>query len=313
MRVIGTFKAVAPVLRHEIPLTTALWHWRSDTLLPVLAVDVERGWMLLPDGGRRLREIMRRDHDTRHWEHTLAIYAQTQIALAAYVADILACGTPDHRLPLLPQHYDQLLAAVPALEVESAARLSAEELHQLQHLSQRVRDLCIKLSTYPIPATLNHGDLHDGNIFIRDGQPIFFDWGDASVTHPFVSLRTTFASVERTLGVPEGAAAELPLRDAYLAPWRCFASAADVRAAFQIAQRIAPLLSAFSWSGLWHRWKHRRGGSRAERSISSCGNFSKQKRRRRRASAPAAMGIHQTARSNTALHLSTLSGQKRGC
>ncbi len=150
------FKAVAPVLRHEIPLTTALWHWRSDTLLPVLAVDVERGWMLLPDGGRRLREMMRRDHATRHWEHTLAIYAQTQIALAAYVADILACGTPDHRLPLLPQHYDQLLAAVPALEVESAARLSAEELHQLQHLGQRVRDLRLIIGAAHRAATQLH-------------------------------------------------------------------------------------------------------------------------------------------------------------
>lgn len=241
------FKAAAPVLRNEIPLTNALMHWVPGITLPILAVDIERGWMLAPDGGPRLRELLHSDHNVRRWEQVLPVYAETQMALSPYVSDIIAFGTPDHRLHLLPQHYEQLVAAVQTLEIESDERLTGAELHQLQHLAPRVRDMCAELAGYPIPASLNHGDLHDGNIFIRDGKPIFFDWGDASVTHPFVSLRTTFVSVEITFDLPEGGATDLPLRDAYLEPWKRLAPYTDLLDAFRLAQRIAPLVSALSW------------------------------------------------------------------
>lgn len=241
------FKAAAPVLANEIPLTNALAGWIPEATLPLLALDLARGWMLMPDGGTRLREIIRADLDVGHWEHTLPIYAQAQITLAQHLPEMLAFGTPDRRLSLLPRLYEEIIHAVPALQVDPEERLTAEELRQLQRLVPHVQELCTQLAKYPLPATLHHGDLHDGNIFVRDGKPVFFDWGDASLTHPFVSLRTVFVSVEISFNLPEGAAVEYPFRDAYLEPWTQFAPYPNLLKAFHLAQRLAPLISALSW------------------------------------------------------------------
>lgn len=40
-----------------------------------------------------------------------------------------------------------------------------------------------------VPPTLQHDDLHDANVFVSGNRHRFFDWGDASVAHPFISLR----------------------------------------------------------------------------------------------------------------------------
>jgi Ser/Thr protein kinase RdoA (MazF antagonist) len=34
-----------------------------------------------------------------------------------------------------------------------------------------------RLDEYGIAPSLNHDDFHDGNVFLRDGQYVFFDWG----------------------------------------------------------------------------------------------------------------------------------------
>jgi len=36
--------------------------------------------------------------------------------------------------------------------------------------------------------TVDHGDLHDGNVFSSDGNVRIIDWGDSAVAHPFFTL-----------------------------------------------------------------------------------------------------------------------------
>ena len=241
------FKAVAPVLAHEAPISAALARWRSDCMLPVLAADHGRGWMLMPDGGTRLRDLIRADRDVRRWEPALRLYAEAQIELADRCAELLSMGAPDRRPAALPERYLRLLASTDTLRVGLPGGLTPEEYRRLQELAPRVAALCAELASYGVPDSLHHGDFHDGNIFVRDGRHLFFDWGDCSVAHPFVSLRTTFVSVEISLELEEGAG-ELPeLRDAYLEPWTRFESRSSLQAAFRLAQRLAPLVSALSW------------------------------------------------------------------
>jgi hypothetical protein len=241
------FKAVAPLLAHEISLTRALVGWVPGTLPPVLAVDESRGWLLMADGGIRLREVIRADRDLGHWERILPTYAKVQMALAHHVTELLAMGVPDRRLWQFPQLYEQLLADLPELGVDSAEALTAGQYQQLQAAIPYVSALCAELADYPIPATLHHGDLHDGNIFLRGNRPLFFDWGDASISHPFVSLRTVFVSVEISFDLPDGGAIDLPFRDAYLRAWTEYASMTDLVAAFRLSQRLASIVSALSW------------------------------------------------------------------
>src|SRR3712207_1666522 len=49
------FKAPSPPLRFEAALTDMLRQWRPDCIVPLLAIDKERGWMLSSDAGVTLR------------------------------------------------------------------------------------------------------------------------------------------------------------------------------------------------------------------------------------------------------------------
>ena len=61
------FKAVAPPLRHEAALTELLGARRPDCVPPPLAVDRDRGWMLMEDGGQTLRELIAIERDLSRW------------------------------------------------------------------------------------------------------------------------------------------------------------------------------------------------------------------------------------------------------
>ncbi|MCW5882802.1 MAG: hypothetical protein KIS91_17860, partial [Anaerolineae bacterium] len=88
---------------------------------------------------------------------------------------------------------------------------------------------------------------HDGNIFLRDGRAVVFDWGDSVLSHPFYSLRTVRVSAEMSLGLDENDPQVDPLDDAYLAPWRGYASHEVLRAALALSRPLASLSSALGW------------------------------------------------------------------
>src|SRR4051794_11567349 len=125
------FKAVAPVVHHEVALTAALVRWYPDLMLPLLAVDTGRGWMLMPDGGVRLREIIRSDHELRHWEDILPRYAELQADLAGHSGELLAASVPDRRLDTLPGQYERLLEQRDALWIDQQDGLPSEAYRRL--------------------------------------------------------------------------------------------------------------------------------------------------------------------------------------
>ncbi len=103
------FKAPAPLLTFEAPLTQGLAGWRPDCTAPLLAVDLDRGWMLSADAGITLRSADPSSTQIEHWLKLLPIYAELQIEMAAHMPEMLAFGIPDRRLATFPQLYAQLL------------------------------------------------------------------------------------------------------------------------------------------------------------------------------------------------------------
>ena len=241
------FKAVGPTAAYEPALTVALARWRPDVMPPLLAVDQTRGWLLLADGGTRLREVIRADRDLGHWEQLLPEYAEVQIELADRVAEILSFGTPDRRLDRLPALYEALLADEAALRVGLEPGLTAEEHARLRDDGPRFARLCQELASYDIPDSLHHGDFHDGNIFARDGAYLFFDWGDSVVSHPFFSLRTAGVSLEMSLDLPENPPEFQRLLDAYLEPWTRVAPRSTLRAVYPLAHLVGVINGALTW------------------------------------------------------------------
>jgi len=72
------FKANTSALRHEAAAVTLLAAHRPDCVEPLLAVDLERGWMLMADAGARLRGIVERERDMTCWLEILPVYAGLQ-------------------------------------------------------------------------------------------------------------------------------------------------------------------------------------------------------------------------------------------
>lgn len=241
------FKATAPRLHHEPALSALLARSYPADTLPIVASDRARGWMLMPEGGMRLREIIRADRDLGHWEVLLPRYAEIQIELAARAAELLALNLPDRRIAQLPALYQQLISDTDALWIDQADGLTTVQVQQLHQLVPHVTELCAQLAAYRIPQSLHHGDLHDGNIFYQPGRYRLFDWGDSSLSHPFFSLRTVFVSVEMSLDLQPGAAEFARLRDAYLEPWTRFETAERLRSAMQISEPLASICSALGW------------------------------------------------------------------
>jgi hypothetical protein len=95
-----------------------------------------------------------------------------------------------------------------------------------------------------VPASLDHSDLHDGQVFVGDGgRFVFFDWADASIGHPFTSLLVMFRLVARRFGPIKLDR----LRDAYLEPWTVDHPAAELRACVDVAARLGSISRAISW------------------------------------------------------------------
>jgi len=241
------FKAVARGLAHEVGLTCLLAKLRPGSMPDVLAADPARGWLLLDEGGLRLREILQASPGLERWQATLGRYAGLQIEMAEHSAEILALGVPDRRLAVLPRLYAQLVES-PLANVEGIPEaLTPGERARLADMKAVVEALCAELADCGVPESLNHGDFHDGNIFIRDEQIVFVDWGDASLAHPFFSLRTALVSMENTLGLAENAPEFAGPREAYLEPFQVFAPLPALRESLDLSARLAPLSSALAW------------------------------------------------------------------
>jgi len=243
------FKATAAETMYEIALTEKLAGWFPDSMPNLIAIDTAQGWMLMRDGGEPLRAAIRPTQDIKPWEPVITSYAELQIGLAKHVPAILALGIPDHRPAALPALYTQLLTDGEMLRVDQEQGLTSDEFSQLQNLTSRFQQICDDLSAFGIPDSLNHGDFHDGNILLKDGRITFFDWGDASVTHPFVSLRTFFVSIEISLKLDDYAfTPEMSqLLDRYLEPWQAYASKEALLSAYRFSKPVASIAKTLAW------------------------------------------------------------------
>lgn len=243
------FKATAGETIYEMALTQKLAGWYPDDMPELISVDTANGWMLMRDGGQQLRAFIRPTKDIKPWEPVITRYAELQIDLAQYINEILTLGIPDHRPSALPALFEQLLTDEESLMIDQEKGLSSAEFQQLQNLIPRFEQICTDLTAVGIPNSLNHGDFHDGNILVKDKRITFFDWGDASITHPFASLRTFFVSIEIALELddyaftPEMSA----LLDRYLEPFEKFASKDDLLRAYAFSKPVASIAKTLAW------------------------------------------------------------------
>ncbi|MGW5190512.1 phosphotransferase [Kribbella sp. NPDC004138] len=236
------FKAASPGSAFEAGLGEALSRWVPSHVLTPYAVDAARGWSLLPSGGPLLRSL---EIGPREWEEALTQYAELQRALAPRVEELLGLGVPDARVSLLPSIFDEAVAGNGALD--------AAERERLRRFRPRLVAWCEELAGLGVPDSLDHADLHDGQILVAGaGRYTFFDWGDANVGHPFCSL---LVALDRAAD-DHGSEVVARLEDAYLERWTDGHSLPDLRRAAELARRLSQLTRAGSWARLFPTAAH---------------------------------------------------------
>jgi phosphotransferase family enzyme len=236
------FKANMPTQAFEVAVVETLAVRRPDLVPALFAADRKRGWMLLGDGGTRLRETLAETRDFDVWERILPLYAELQMDVAGDRDALLAAGVPDRRLGSLPGQFEEVLTDVDALEP-----LTEDERRRLAALAPRIGEECLALAEFGLPETIQHDDLHDGQVFVRNGRYLFFDWGDACVSHPFFTLVVTLAVLAHRLELDQGAPELNRFRDAYLEPWTSFRPRSDLEGAYPIAYRLGVLCRGLTW------------------------------------------------------------------
>jgi hypothetical protein len=220
-----------PGLEHEARLEALLAQRRPDCIPPLLAHDPESGWMLMADAGIRMRELVEAERDLGRWLDVLSLYAGVQVDLTADADAIVALGVPDLRLETLPAQAEALLDEVAGLEPDVRERLEAA--------LPEIRELCDELDSFGVPATIQHDDFHDGQVYVRDGDYLLLDWGDACVSHPFFTLAVTLDGVI-AWGVDDVEHSEPiePYQDAYLEPFIAVHGEEGLVDACTIARRL---------------------------------------------------------------------------
>ncbi len=228
-------KAVQGHFIAEPRITAKLAELFPEYVPQVLALDAQRGWLLLEP----LRGDSVNNAPHRVWCEARRRHGRLQLASLAYKDALLAAGCADRSLTQLEKALPQLLQE--SLELD---RLSPEERKRLLALEPQLLGEIDDLAACGLPETLVHGDLHFGNIVYQGDGLTFFDWTDACFSHPFFDV-VMLKSYDRS---PE---ASPELRDAYLEPWRERFESAPLERALRLAERVGLLFYAESFNTIY--------------------------------------------------------------
>ena len=214
-------KAAGAGTAFEVPLYELLARVAPSRVLVPIAVDLERAWLLLPDGGPSLGEA---SAGADAVIEGLVEYGRLQRVLAPFADEMLALGVPDMRPAVMVERFEEALAAV-ARPAEIAA------------LAPKVAEWCARLAASPLPASLDHNDLHPWNIL---AGPRYYDWGDAVLAHPFAAMLVPFGMLRQL----HGDAALARAREEYLSG---FGDPDELGDTLELACRVAKIARALTW------------------------------------------------------------------
>lgn len=232
-------KAAPPIYVYEPVLTQALAQEYPERLAPVLAVEPAQGWLLMAGvGGVKLRQHPDEAKYLPRWEALLRDMTRIQRNYIARVPELVAWGCLDLRPAHLADALDPLLADLAGLLTGRTPELSIGEVATIESLAPQLKQMCVELEGYGIPATLTHGDFHSGNILATENECRVLDWaGFVGIAHPFCCLSVVFEEH----GDP---VIRARLRDIYLEGWTDYAPLDQLRRAVDLAVPLGLLSGA---------------------------------------------------------------------
>ncbi len=238
-------KAVAARCDWEPRLTRWLARRFPRRIAPVIAVGGSGRWLL----SREVKgPILRRSARLSEWERAAFEYGRMQRALVGRTPALLRLGCSRRGSGWGLREMPALLRDRRALAAGGRERLSAREIARLRTLPPLLRARGRALAARGVPLSLDHADFWAGNMIATRRGPVYLDWEDATVSHPFWSVfMLPWSHGFHDRWGARGAAARR-VRDAYLAGWSGREGTARYREAFDLAQSLAPLHYAATWA-----------------------------------------------------------------
>lgn len=245
-------KAAGSGTAAEIGLYELLARVAPGAVLAPIALDLQRAWIVLPDGGPSLGERFGKpgQHSADLVEVMLKVlpqYAQFQRDVSGEVQRMLAVGVPDMRAEVMPARFDQALAFVTDDVERRHSFADRTTIGRLGDFRDTYLSWCLRLAEAPGCASLDHNDLHPWNVLGQvDGSPArFYDWGDAVLAHPFASMLVALGVMQQYLPAHDPHLALL--RDAYLDVFSDLGSHSELVATLELACRVAKVARALTW------------------------------------------------------------------
>ncbi|MET0146994.1 MAG: hypothetical protein ABW328_19715 [Ilumatobacteraceae bacterium] len=173
------FKAVYEQFWSEPAVSALLDAERPGSVAPVIAVDTERGWLLLDDVGD--------DALLGHPEHDVGVIRRLVAIQRSFVdrTDVIgALGCPRRPFAELADPLEV------ALDEAADHRWLDRERSELRALVDWIRSAGDDVAALGFPETLVHGDFHPMNTTLGPDGPVIFDWSDTAIAHPLVDAMT---------------------------------------------------------------------------------------------------------------------------
>jgi Ser/Thr protein kinase RdoA (MazF antagonist) len=148
----------------------------------------------------------------------------------------------------MPGRFDEALEVARTCALAHRASDEADRLEQVARLRDLFARLCDELADAPGAPTLDHNDLHGGNVFGSGDQARFFDWGDAVVAHPFASALVLRSVARWTLDAHAESPLERRLVDAYLEPFTALAPRHELNEVLEVACEVGKVARSLVWA-----------------------------------------------------------------
>lgn len=246
------FKATNPGQRFEAGVSEVLARLVPDDVLAPLAVDAGRGWLLLPDGGRTLRD--RGEVTPADWEALVVQAARMQRTLVPHERALTGAGLPALTPAQAAGYVTGVVEELTELPADHPQHLDVRTARRLLTELGAVRRSFDDLDSSGVPLTLQPNDVSAANAFPcgrGHGQFAMFDLGDAFWSHPFAMLQVPTRMA--TGAWPERPRADHPLavrlRSVCGRQWG-FSPGADLERLIDAADRLASLHRCQSWRRL---------------------------------------------------------------